>query len=317
MDKQSKTEITLVPSHAAPIGQDTELGEQVSSQNEGTKKAACNKSHDANPNTQLEGPVTNKSVKESPSRKRALTPPYIPEMGLHQTWPAFGFKSVSKEGARALRHRTVKIDNFADPNKQLEGTVAKKSIKKSSSMKRAVMINNFVDLNTQPEEPVTNKSVKESLSRKRALTPPYIPEMGLHQTWPAFGFKSVSKEGARALRHRTVKIDNFEESPSNRGSRSSKVQANQKQDSVGKYSGTAPAETGEEDHIRNQDPKTTRKSRLPSLPNLLLIRRQAASMKATEKRSALSAAPNSEGLVIRARAVHWSQKPSDNVADSW
>ena len=39
-------------------------------------------------------------------RKRALTPPYIPEKGLHQTWPGFGFGNVSNEGARASRKRT-------------------------------------------------------------------------------------------------------------------------------------------------------------------------------------------------------------------
>ena len=61
------------------------------------------------PQTQLEGPVDAVSTKVLPSRKRALTPPYIPEKGLHQTWPGFKFENVSEEGSRALRKRSKKI----------------------------------------------------------------------------------------------------------------------------------------------------------------------------------------------------------------
>lgn len=143
-----------------------------------------------------------------------------------------------------------------------------------------------VDPNTRPEGAVTDESGEETPSRKRALTPPYIPEKGLHQTWPAFGFKIVSKEGARALRNRAVKIDDSEESTSKttpmtpRRSKGSRVKANRKQDSAEKNSSTVSAERSEEEHIDIEEPKKTGKGRLPSLPNSLLTRRQAASAKA-------------------------------------
>lgn len=143
-----------------------------------------------------------------------------------------------------------------------------------------------VDPKTRPEGAVTDESGEETPSRKRALTPPYIPEKGLHQTWPAFGFKIVSKEGARALRNRAVKIDDSEESTSKttpmtpRRSKGSRVKANRKQDSAEKNSSTVSAERSEEEHIDIEEPKKTGKGRLPSLPNSLLTRRQAASAKA-------------------------------------
>ena len=125
------------------------------------------------------------------------------------------------------------------------------------------------DPNTQLERAATNESAEESPSRKRALTPPYIPEKGLHQTWPAFGFKSVSKEGARALRYRTVKFDSVEEYPSkttpprtSRGSKGSTPNANIQQDSAGKSPGTVHGERREDDHIDNHDWKRVRKGRL-------------------------------------------------------
>ena len=179
-----------------------------------------------------------------------------------------------------------------------------------------------------------NGSTEESPSKKRALTPPYIPAKGLHQTWPDFGFESVSKEGARALRNRTVEINDFEEWPSKdtlmtpRGFKRSRAKANRTQDSAEKYVSTVPADTIEEDHIINQCSKRTRKGRLPSLPNSLLTRGQAASAKAVENHSptsenhsvngeaSLSAVPSSDGRAVGATAVQRSPKPSDTDADS-
>ena len=94
MHKQLVTNLATEPYHLAPVTFDTQLGEQASSQKDESKEAA-----------------TKESTEEPTPRKRALTPSYIPRKGPHQTWPAFGFKSVSEEGARVLRHRTVKIDD--------------------------------------------------------------------------------------------------------------------------------------------------------------------------------------------------------------
>lgn len=96
--------MVLVPDHVVSLAQDRELGEQAFSQKEEAKKAASKGSYDANTDT-------DEIAKESPSRKRALTPPWIPELDLHQTWPGFEYKNISKEGFRALRRRTVKIDD--------------------------------------------------------------------------------------------------------------------------------------------------------------------------------------------------------------
>ena len=180
----------------------------------------------------------------------------------------------------------------------------------------------------QLEVPLTddsnNGSAEESPSKKRALTPPYIPEKGLHQTWPDFGFKSVSKEGARALRNRTVEINDFEEWPSRntlmtpRGSKSSRAMANRTQDSAEKHVSTVPAATVEEGHINDQDLKRTWKRRLPSLPDSLLTRHQAASAKAADNHNptsendsvageaSLSAVPRSDGRAVEATAVQKS-----------
>ena len=100
-DKEPNTNTTFVP-----VAQDTELHERASGQKENSNQAVNKGSYDLDPKTQLEGPVDTVPTQVSPFRKRALTPPYIPEKGLHQTWPGFGFGDVNIEEARALRKRT-------------------------------------------------------------------------------------------------------------------------------------------------------------------------------------------------------------------
>lgn len=190
------------------------------------------------------------------------------------------------------------------------------------------------DSNTQLEIAVTDESAEESPSIKRALTPPYIPEKGLHQTWPAFGFKGVSKEGARALRTRTVKISDSEEAPSKTtlmtpgGSKGSRAKANRKQTSADKYFSIVLAERSEEGHIDNEGSERTRKGRFPSLPKSLWTRGQAASAKAINNCSptleddaatsevSLSAAPSSDGPAVQATAVQRSQRPQAKAITS-
>lgn len=92
-----------VPGHADSLIQDTELGEQAFGQKEEPKKATSKESCDANPNT-------DEFAKEPPSRKKALTPPWIPKKDMHQTWQDFAFQNFSQEGFQTLRHRIVKID---------------------------------------------------------------------------------------------------------------------------------------------------------------------------------------------------------------
>ncbi|KAM0804943.1 hypothetical protein BDR22DRAFT_474766 [Usnea florida] len=130
----------------------------------------------------------------------------------------------------------------------------------------------------------TKESNEEQTPTKRALTPSYIPEEGAHQTWPAFGFTSVSKEGARVLRHRTIKIDS-EGAPSKTTSMTagvsklSKAKADRRQNSAKKYANILSPKRSQESRIDEQSPKKTWKNRLPSQPNSLLTRRQAASAK--------------------------------------
>lgn len=94
-----------------PITQDTELDQQPSSQKQHPEKAASKISYDGSPMTPVEGSVTNDSTKVSSLRKTTLTPPYIPEKGLHQTWPGFGYKDVSQGEGRTLRSRTKYHDD--------------------------------------------------------------------------------------------------------------------------------------------------------------------------------------------------------------
>ena len=159
----------------------------------------------------------------------------------------------------------------------------------------------------EPKRAATKESAEEPTPHKRALTPPYIPEKGPHQTWPAFGFESVSKEGARALRYQTVKIDDSEEAPSKTtsmtacGSKGSRAKANRRQDSAEKYASIVSPERSEESRIDKQSSKRTWKNRLPSLPNSLLTRHQAASAKAidnyeyTANGVSFPTAPSSDG----------------------
>ena len=166
----------------------------------------------------------------------------------------------------------------------------------------------------------TKESTEEPTPRKRALTPSYIPKKGPHQTWPAFGFKSVSKEGARVLRHRTVKTDDSEEAPSKttpmraRGSKSSKAKANRRQKPVEKYANIVSPEKMEGSRIEKQTSKRTWQNRFPSLPNSLQTRQQAAAAKATDNcNSAVGdeytangvgfpTAPSSDGQVVETSA---------------
>ena len=164
------------------------------------------------------------------------------------------------------------------------------------------------------------ESTEVSPSRKRALTPPYIPEKGPHQTWPDFGFKNVSEEGARALRHRIVKIDDTEVMP--RRSKDSRVKAYRRPKTTENYPSTMPAKNSEEGYIGNQDLKRTWKGHLPSLSFSLLTRRQAVCMEASDKRSpawqddpalgeaSLSLGLSRDGLAIQATAV---QKVSETL----
>ena len=108
-DKQLDTGISCAPSYATPIAQDAKLDEQASSQNEKSKKVTSNVCCDADTNTRLEASVANEPSEDSLRRKRALTPPWIPEKGPLQIWPDWGFGDVSKEGVRALRSRPIKI----------------------------------------------------------------------------------------------------------------------------------------------------------------------------------------------------------------
>ena len=55
--------------------------------------------------------MANPSSEVPPFKKEgALTPLWIPDKGLHQTWPDGGFDDVNKEGARVLRTGAVEID---------------------------------------------------------------------------------------------------------------------------------------------------------------------------------------------------------------
>lgn len=134
----------------------------------------------------------------------------------------------------------------------------------------------------------TKESTEEPTPRKRALTPSYIPEKGPHQTWPAFGFKSVSKEGVRVLKHRTAKTDDSEEATSKttpmraRGSKGSRLKANRRQKPVEKYANIVSPERMEGSRPEKQTSKKTWQNRFPSLPNSLHTRQQAAAAKATD-----------------------------------
>lgn len=92
-----------------PVAQDTELHERASGLKVEPRKAVNKGSYDLNPKMQLEGSVDAVSTRVSPFKKRALTPPYIPEKGLLQTWPGFKFEIFNEEGSRASRKRTKKI----------------------------------------------------------------------------------------------------------------------------------------------------------------------------------------------------------------
>ena len=110
-----------------------------------------------------------------------------------------------------------------------------------------------MDPKTQLEGPVSTKVLP---FRKRALTPPYIPEKGLLQTWPGFRFENVSEEGSRALRKRTKKIYDSEEPPMiARRSEGLRMKADRKQKMFEGYSSTVPAESSEEEFIDEQDLK--------------------------------------------------------------
>ena len=165
---------------------------------------------------------------------------------------------------------------------------------KNEAKKVAYNKSHDAESDTQLEASITDESTEESPSEKRALTPPYIPEKGLHQTWPAFGFKSVSLDGARALRGRAVQIDDYDKKSSkttgtmSRGPKGSRVKANRKQGPAKKYSSTVSAESSEESHIDTQEPEPTRKGSLPSLPKSLLTRRQAARRRAIDSGSSAS-----------------------------
>ena len=166
----------------------------------------------------------------------------------------------------------------------------------------------------------TKESNEKQTPTKRALTPSYIPEKGPHQTWPAFGFTIVSKEGARVLRHRTIKIDS-EEAPSKitpvtaGGSKVSRVKADRRQNSPKKHANIVSQKRSEESRIDEQSPKKTWKNRLPSQPNSLLTRQQAASAKAidncnsavgngyTDNRFNFPTTPSSDGQVFETTAV--------------
>lgn len=222
---QIENNATPGPSHPVPIAQDTKLGEGASGQKEGPKKVASKGFHNAEPSTQLVGSITDESTKESPSRKRALTPPYIPEKGLHQTRPAFGYKNVSQEGARALRSHALKIDN-------------------------------------SEQTPRTN------------------PVMPL-------------------------------------GSKTSSVKANPNGVSGKKGSSILPAERSEGSHIDTPNSTPILKGRVPSLPNSLLTRGQAAKAidsgspaledNFANREASLSIAPSSNGPAVAAIAVQRSQ----------
>ena len=177
----------------------------------------------------------------------------------------------------------------------------------------------------------SKESTEEPTPRKRALTPSYIPEKSPHQTWPAFGFKSVSKEGARVLKHRTVRIDDSEEAPSKTtptrapGSKGSRPKANRRQKPAGKYANIVSRKRMEGSRIEKQTSKRTWQSRFPSLPHSLLTRQQAASAKATDScNSAVGdgctangvgfpTAPSSDGQVVETTTV---QGTSAKAADS-
>ena len=92
-----------MPCYEAPVIQPIELNEPAFHQKEGPKKAASEVSYNVDRNIQPEGSIVNPSASVSSLKKRALTPPYIPEKGLLQTWPKFGFNALSKEGERNLR----------------------------------------------------------------------------------------------------------------------------------------------------------------------------------------------------------------------
>ena len=173
----------------------------------------------------------------------------------------------------------------------------------------------------EPERAASKEPTEEPTPRRRALTPSYIPEKGPHQTWPAFGFKSVSKEGALVLRHRTVKIDDSEEAPSKTtpmracGSKGSRAKGNRRQKPAEKYANLVPRERMGGSPIEKQTPKRTWQSRFPSLPNSLKTRQQAAVAKATDNcNSAVGdgytangvgfpTAPSSGGQVVETTAV--------------
>ena len=165
----------------------------------------------------------------------------------------------------------------------------------------------------------TKESNEEQTPTKRALTPSYIPEKGPHQTWPAFGFMSVSKEGARVLRHRTIKINSEEAPPKTTpltagGSKVSRAKADRRQNSAKKYANIVSPKRSEDSRIDEQSPKKTWKKRLPSQPNSLLTRQQAASAKAidncnsavgdgyTDNRVSLPTTPSSDGQVFETTA---------------
>ena len=167
---------------------------------------------------------------------------------------------------------------------------------------------------------------------KRALTPSYTPEKGLHQTWPGFGFKSVSKEGARVLRHRIIKIDP-EEAPSMTtpmtASRSkvSRAKANWRQNSAKKYANIVSLERSEEGRIDKQTSKKTWKNRLPSRPDSLLTRQQAASAKAidncssavgdgyTDNGVSFPTTPSNDGHIFKTTAVQGPSQLGPLVLD--
>ena len=114
--KQAKTHTTCLPKDTAPIIRDQNPGDQASRQKKEPKKTAARIAFcDVNPNTCPGASITNQSTEVPLFKKEgALTPPWIPNKGLHQIWPVIGFKDVSKEGARVLKIGAVQIDGSDD-----------------------------------------------------------------------------------------------------------------------------------------------------------------------------------------------------------
>ena len=316
-----------MPDCVAPVAQDTELDERASGQKEEPEKAVSKESYHADPDTQLGGTEDEEFTEVSPCKKRALTPPYIPGMGILQTWPKFRFNNVSEEGIRTLRKRTGrKMEQPEEPP-----MIPCKSKERRGASIEMYSITALAESSKEgPDTQLGEREDKESTvfsrcrKRKRALTPPYIPEKGILQTWPKFGFENVS-EGVRALRKRTGKMEHSEE-PAMIPLRSKELKGALNEENFS----TMPAESSVWGCIDKQDLKRRAPNgRLHNAPHSLRIRRQAAPTKAPDNgspttsdedfticKASLSAIPIRGTLAVQPTAVQRSQKPFNDTGNS-